>query len=116
MKLSKKNAARQRVLQKAIASGKKLGGLLVGFVSTVVGCGERHSHAHTMGRFPDASYRQEKSANENTDGFVTPGDIAEPSPRKTQTKPNTVNEVKCERRPPLPGEPLPPKPRETPQK
>ena len=57
MKLSKKNATRQRVLQRAIASGKTLGGLLVGFAATVVGCGERHTPANTMGRFPDPRYQ-----------------------------------------------------------
>ena len=42
MKLSKKNAARQRILQKAIASGKTLGGLLVGLTAATVvgGCKE----------------------------------------------------------------------------
>ena len=110
MKLSKKNAARQRALQKAIASGKALGGMLVGFAASVVGCGERHSPAHTMGRFPDPSYREGKSTNENADGFVTSGDIAEPMPKKPQPKPNVVNEVKEERRPRLQGAPLPPTP------
>ena len=76
MKLSKKNATRQRVLQRAIASGKTLGGLLVGFAATVVGCGERHTPANTMGRFPDPRY-QENAKNENTDEFVTGGDIQE---------------------------------------
>ena len=33
MKLSKKNAARQRAIQKTIASGKALGGLLVGLTA-----------------------------------------------------------------------------------
>ena len=189
MRLSKKNAARQRVLQKAIASGKTLGGLLVGFVATVTGCG-RHSPASTMGRFPDPNY-QENATNENAEVLVTEGEIPEqksPTPNAVrerrgkeivlggkpstspppplppgqyrvkygdtlskiakahgttvaelkrlngfddvrannliageiikvpQPKPNTVNEVKGGRRPPLPGEPLPPKPRETPQK
>ena len=76
MKLSKKNVTRQRVLQRAIASGKTLGGLLVGFAATVVGCGERHTPANTMGRFPDPRY-QENAKNENTDEFVTGGDIQE---------------------------------------
>ena len=48
MKLSKENAARQRVLQKAIASGKTLGGLLVGLTAAtaVGGC---QTPARTMG-------------------------------------------------------------------
>ena len=76
MKLSKKNAARQQAIQKAIMSGKTLGGLLVGLAATVVGCGERHSHAHTMGRFPDSSCL-ENATNENTEVFTTGGDIPE---------------------------------------
>ena len=194
MKLSKKNAARQSAIQKAIASGKTLGGLLVGFAATVAGCRESHSPANTMGRFPDPRY-QENVTNENKEVFVTDGVIAEPEPQPPQPKPNavrerrgkeivlggkplsppppplppgqyrvkygdtlskiakahgttvaelkrlngfddvrannliageiikvpqpkpnTVNEVNGGRRPPLPGELLPPKPRETPQK
>ena len=97
MKLSKKNAARQRVLQKAIASGKTLGGLLVGLAATVTGCCGRHSPASTMGRFPDPRY-QENAKNENTEVFVTegaiavPGKIAAPKPKTPQPKPNAVRE------------------------
>ena len=76
MKLSKKGAAIQRSIHGALASGKALGGLLVGFAATVAGCGERHTPANTMGRFPDPRY-QENAKNENTDEFVTGGDIQE---------------------------------------
>jgi hypothetical protein len=92
MKLSKKNAARQRVLQKAIASGKTLGGLLVGLAATVTGCG-RHSPASTMGRFPDPHY-QENSANENAEVLVTGGDIPEQKSPTPMKQTNCVNEVK----------------------
>ena len=68
MKLSKKNAARQRALQKAIASGKALGGMLVGFAASVVGC------VPTMGRFP-APNSQENAKNENREVFVTEGEV-----------------------------------------
>ena len=99
MKLSKKNAARQRVLQKAIASGKTLGGLLVGLAATVTGCG-RHSPASTMGRFPDPRY-QENAKNENTEVFVTEGEIPEPGevPAQEQepSKTNAVQEQQCEK-------------------
>ena len=55
MKLSKKNAARQRAIHKALAAGKALGGLLAGFVASVVsGCGE-HSPANTMGSYPTSN-------------------------------------------------------------
>ena len=64
MKLSKKGAAIQRAIHDALASGKALGGLLIGFAATVAGCRESHSPAHTMGRFPDSRY-QENAKNEN---------------------------------------------------
>ena len=76
MKLSKKGAAIQRSIHDALASGKALGGLLVGFAATVAGCGERHTPANTMGRFPDPRY-QENTKNENKEEFVTGGDIQE---------------------------------------
>lgn len=193
MKLSKKNAARQRVLQKAIASGKTLGGLLVGFTAaTVVGGCKDPSPASTMGSYPRPQ-QQANATSENVGEFATGGVIVEPKPKTPQPKPNavrerrgkeivlggkplslpplpqgqyrvkygdtlskiakahgttvaelkrlngfddvrannliageiikvpqpkpnTVNEVKGGRRPPLSGEILPPKPRETPQK
>ena len=91
MKLSKKNAARQRVLQKAIASGKTLGGLLVGLAATTVtGCG-RHSPASTMGRFPDPHY-QENATNENAEVLVTEGEI----PEQKSPLPNAVQEQQRE--------------------
>ena len=90
MKLSKKNAARQRVLQKAIASGKTLGGLLVGLAATVTGCG-RHSPASTMGRFPDPHY-QENATNENAEVLVTEGEI----PEQKSPTPNAVQEQQRE--------------------
>ena len=99
MKLSKKGAAIQRAIRETLASGKTLGGLLVGFAATVVGCGERHSPAHTMGRFPDPRY-QENSTNENKEVFVTEGEIPEPEdiPEQKQehSKTNAVQEQQRE--------------------
>ena len=94
MKLSKKGAVVQRAIHDAIASGKALGGLLVGFAATVAGCGERHSPAHTMGRFPDSRY-QENAKNEDAKVFVTEGEIPEPEETPTQepSKTNAVNEA-----------------------
>ena len=69
MKLSKKGAVTQRAIHDALASGKALGGLLIGFAATVAGCRVGHSPAHTMGRFPDPRY-QENAKNENTREFV----------------------------------------------
>ena len=145
MKLSKKNAARQLVLQKTIASGKALGGLLVGLTAaTVVGGCTGPSPAPTMGIYPSPQ-QQTNATNENTEVFVTQGAIAVP---KTTTpppmpnavweqrgetittmgimpargtvppkpKPNVVNEDKKGSRPRAPGTPLPSKPRETQQR
>jgi hypothetical protein len=99
MKLSKKGAAIQRAIRETLASGKTLGGLLVGFAATVVGCVERHSPAHTMGRFPDPRY-QENAKNENTGVFVTEGEILEPEdiPEQKQehSKTNAVQEQQRE--------------------
>ena len=100
MKLSKKGAAVQRTIHDALASGKALGGLLVGFAATVAGCGDRHSSAHTMGRFPDPSY-QENAKNEDANVFVTEGEIPEPGdvPAQEQepSKTNAVQEQQCEK-------------------
>ena len=96
MKLSKKGAAVQRTIHDALASGKALGGLLVGFAATVAGCGDRHSSAHTMGRFPDPSY-QENAKNEDAKVFVTEGEIPEPEETPAQeqepSKTNAIREV-----------------------
>ena len=96
MKLSKKGAAIQQAIHDALASGKALGGLLVGFAATVAGCGDRHSSAHTMGRFPDPSY-QENAKNEDANVFVTEGEIPEPEETPAQeqepSKTNAVREV-----------------------
>ena len=98
MKLSKKNAARQRVLQKAIASGKTLGGLLVGLTAaTVVGGCKDTSPASTMGSYPRPQ-QQANATSENVGEFATrgviavPGNIAVPKPKTPQPKPNAVRE------------------------
>jgi len=96
MKLSKKNAARQRVLQKAIASGKTLGGLLVGLTAAAVagGCRER-SPATTMGSYPN-THCQDNAANEIDDDLVTIGEIEcpedAPAPKQELPKTNAVCE------------------------
>ncbi len=99
MKLSKKSAAIQRAIHDALASGKALGGLLVGFAATVAGCGERHTPANTMGKYP-SPYYQENATNENTEVFVTEGEIPEPGevPAQEQepSETNAVQEQQCE--------------------
>ena len=90
MKLSKKNAARQLAIQKTIASGKALGGLLVGLTAaTVVGGCRGPSPARTMGSYPRPQ-QQANATNENTEVFVTEGAIAVP---KTTTPPPMPNAV-----------------------
>ena len=59
MKLSKKREALQRAIHKAVASGKALGGLIVGLAATVAGCRE-HSPANTMGDYPASPQQQEQ--------------------------------------------------------
>ena len=98
MKLSKKSAARQRVLQKAIASGKTLGGLLVGLTAATVvsGCKDS-SPASTMGSYPRPQ-QQANATSENVGEFATggviavPGNIAVPKPKTPQPKPNAMRE------------------------
>ena len=109
MKLSKKNAARQRVLQKAIASGKALGGLLVGLTAAAVagGCKER-SPATTMGSYPRPQ-QQANAKGENVGEFTTGGAIAVPEPTPLQPKPNAVREQRG-KFPPVRGKVLPPPP------
>ena len=89
LKLSKKNSAVQRSIQKAIASGKALGGLIVGLAAAVAGCREHHSPASTMGRFPDPRY-QENGMNETRSRRAIPGEPPVPQPDET----NAVNECK----------------------
>ena len=86
MKLSKKSTALQRAIQRTLASGKALGGLLVGLVATVAGCRE-NSPAHTMGRYPDPRY-QGNGANENRNRRAIPGEPPVPQPVET----NDTNE------------------------
>lgn len=96
MKLSKKSAAIQRAIHDALASGKALGGLLVGFAATVAGCGERHTPANTMG----TPYYQENATNENTEVFATEGEPlslppvpGEPPLMQEPTKTNAASEA-----------------------
>lgn len=66
MKLSKKNQTLLRRIRKALASGKTLGGLLVGLATTTIGNGchrDRGPH-NVMGSYPntssDANVRNER--------------------------------------------------------
>ena len=84
MKLTKKNARRLKAIQKALASGKGLGGLLVGLAAATVVSGCDRPPFATAG-IP-ANYH-----NEHPDIFVTEGEVPElPEPATT----NAVNEAK----------------------
>ena len=87
MKLSKRSATLQRAIHKAVASGKALGGLLVGLAATVTGCRE-HTPANTMGSYPASPQQQQENAMRNR--RVIPGEPPEPQPAET----NVVNERK----------------------
>ena len=87
MKLSKKNAALQRAIHKALASGKALVGLIVGLAATVSGCRD-HSPANTMGDYPASPQQQEENAMRNR--HAIPGEPPVPQPAET----NVVNERK----------------------
>ena len=91
MKLSRKNAALQRAIQRTLSSGKALGGLLVGLVATVAGCRD-NSPAHTMGRFPDPRYRG-NDANENWNRRAIPGEPPEPQPVETNAANECTNDT-----------------------
>jgi hypothetical protein len=84
VKLSRKNSAVQRAIRNAVASGKALGGLLVGLAAVVSGCREHHTSATTMGRFPDPRY-QENSGNETGGRRAIPGEPPEPQPAETNS-------------------------------
>jgi hypothetical protein len=89
MKLSKKNAALQRTMRKTIASGKTLGGLLVGIAATITGCREGNSPASTMGSYPNPFYH-ENGASESRSRRAIPGEPPVPQPDET----NAVSECK----------------------
>jgi len=58
MKLTKENSAIQRAIRRVLASGKSLGGLLIGLATTTItGCRER-TPANTMGRYPSRETQQ----------------------------------------------------------
>ena len=91
MRLSKKGAAIQRAIHDAIASGKALGGLLVGLATVAVaGCRDNNSSAHTMGRFPDPRY-QDNATRESCGRRAIPGEPPVPQPEET----NVVNECRA---------------------
>ena len=73
MKLSKKNAARQRAIHKAISSGKALGGLLVGIAAvTAASCRGNPPPARTMGLY--APPPRANTVNESKQVYTTPGE------------------------------------------
>ena len=103
MKLSKKREALQRSIHKAVASGKTLGGLLVGLAATVAGCREHRSPVNTMGEYPAPFQLQEENTMKGHRRAV-PGEPPIPQPAET----NVVNEHKSRKTNCIPGKtPLP---------
>ena len=93
MKLSKKNAARQSAISKALASGKGLGGLLVGLAAAVVGgCSER-SPSTVMGDYP--APQQLNTERETRDASVMGMMILKDDKSQNCTT-NAVNEFESE--------------------
>ncbi len=89
MKLTKKNARRLRAIQKALASGGGLGGLLVGLAAATVaaGCNGRIPFFRTMGK--PANFD-----NEVSDVFVIEGEVPpEPPEPPAPPEPATTNAV-----------------------
>ena len=85
MKLSKKNAARQRAIHKAISSGKALSGVLVGLAAvTAASCRGNPLSGRTMGLY--APPPRANTVNESRQVYTTSGE--EPKP----AKPNAVRE------------------------
>ena len=96
MKLSKKNAARQSAISRALASDKGLSGLLVGLATAVVGgCSER-SPSNVMGDYP-APQQPKNTASETRDASVM-GKMILKDDKKEDKSPNcTTNAVtECE--------------------
>ena len=91
MKLSKKNAARQSAIRKALASGKGLGGLLVGLAAAVVGgCSER-SPSTVMGDYP--APQQPNGARETRDASVMGKMILKDDKKEDKSQNCTTNAV-----------------------
>ena len=92
MKLSKRNAARQSAISKALASGKGLGGLLFGLATSVVGgCIER-SPSTTMGDYP-AQQQPKNTASETRDASVMGRMILKEDRKEDKSPQNTTNAV-----------------------
>ena len=93
MKLSKKNAARQSAISRALASGKGLGGLLVGLATAVVGgCSER-SPSNVMGDYP--APQQLNTERETRDASVM-GKMILKDDKSQNCTTNAVNEFEAE--------------------
>ena len=93
MKLSKKNAARQSTISRALASGKGLGGLLVGIETAVVGgCSER-SPSTVMGDYP--APQQLNTERETRDASVM-GKMILKDDKSQNCTTNAVNEFESE--------------------
>lgn len=91
MKLSKTNRIRQRMIEKTLASGKALGGLLAGLATVITGCRDRSTNI-PMGSYPCPPELQSNTGNEIATGNKTTGDVVLPESDETKPKSNAVNE------------------------
>ena len=91
MKLSKVNTARQGAIGKALASGKGLGGLLVGLATAVAGgCGSRSPSA-VMGDYP--APQRPNAASETRRASVMGKMILKDDREEDKSPQNTTNAV-----------------------
>ena len=97
MKLSKKNQARLQGIRKVLASGKTLGGLLVSFAATAIGCGCQRDHGphNVMGSYPNpepcTNVRNEKKGAHRMGKY-----LIEPSKPQDKTPPASSDQPKPE--------------------
>ena len=107
LSLSRKDSGRQRAIQRALASGKGLAGLLAGLAAATFagGCNGRPPSATgaRMGSIPATSEQQPNAGNEFNKEWID-GDIVFPD--EAVEMPNASNEAKCSFRV-LPGKPVP---------
>ena len=94
MKLSKKNAARQSAISRALASGKGLGGLLVGLATAVVGACSERLPSNVMGDYP--APQQPKNTASETRAASVMGKMILKDDKSQNCTTNAVNEFESE--------------------
>ena len=95
MKLSKKNKSRLQRIHKMLTSGKTLGGLLVSFAATAIGCGCHRNHGphNVMGSYPNDT-PPTNVRNEKKDGQPMGKYLIEPSTPQEELPPTSPSKPK----------------------